>query len=337
VRKPIFAWADNAVRVRTQNAVNGLALFDANNQPLPVNAMTFASAGTDAAVQFDLEFDASISALAKSALNSTHALCLAFDGGSSYSPTDCRALSFTSEVVTCECARLPGDFAAGLAGRELPEGSKPITGLAESLRIIGSDFDKWLWLLLLLLLLLCATLTVVGLLVLYHRRAKNDDTDTLQPYLDKAAGMGNLALLAAGDDVSDSSELERRDYALPVGVYEIPEKTEDSDIRREDFSWGLEGEPESADDQAAVESSADPSEAGRGGDTYKESRLAKMAGGIGAGATATSREGLTTDYDLDRTGDQPSAATSSKVVAGSQIDAQRPMATDAQTQARRDK
>jgi hypothetical protein len=132
-----------------------------------------------------------------------------------------------------------------------------------------------------------------------------------------------------------------------VFSYEIPEKTEDSDIRREDFSWGLEGEPKSVDDdQGAVESSADPSEvrrcsieclfvgllfeyltkrrmqAGRGGDTYKESRLAKMAGGIGAGATATSREGLTTDYDLDRTGDQPAAAATTSKVAGSQIDAQ---------------
>ena len=94
--------------------------------------------------------------------------------------------------------------------------------------------------------------------------------NTLQPYLDKAAGMGSLAAIGAMDDVSASSELERRDYPLPIGVYVVPERTESSDLRREDFSWALSGE--------SAESLSSESELGHDM-TYTEGRLAKLAGG----------------------------------------------------------
>jgi len=178
---------------------------------------------------------------------------------------------------------------------------------------------------------------VLLLYILARRRRRAVEADTLQPYLDKAAGIGNLALLAPGEDVSDSSELERRDYALPVGVYTIPEASNSSDGRREDFSWGLDGEPDSVSQSrdAANANDDDASEAGRTGDTYKAGRLAKLAG-AGAGATATKREGLTTDYDLDREGDGPApAAGNAQAVPGSTIELQRSKATDAATDAQR--
>jgi hypothetical protein len=328
-RQPLYEWADLGNRVRSLFAVSGLALFDAHNTPLALTASNASTSAlparkravpTDAVVTFDLAFDAAIESLASStSLNTTTPLCLRFDGASSYSATQCRAIAFTFDVVTCACSVLPGDFSAGIAGRDLPPGPQAQSEIGNQLPSEGLS-SKFLWLVLVLLLLLCALLTILGCLVLYHRRRKADEADTLQPYLDKAAGIGNLALLAPGDDVSDSSELERRDYALPVGVYEIPEASNDSDRRREDFSWGLEGEPESVDasgdrdgDGDARDANAD--DAARAGDTYKEGRLAKMAGG-GAGATATKREGLTTDYDLDRTGDAPAAAAGSSAQSG---------------------
>ena len=196
------------------------------------------------------------------------------------------------------------DFAAGLGSLSAgPEGERDNTvGMGEG------DEDS-IWLLLLLLLLLWCALCIIFLLVLYHRKKKEEEdaANTLQPYLNKASGAGALVPLVDGD-VSDSSELERRDYALPVGIYEVPDRTEESDRERDDFSWALSGEDVSVAEDAygaragAAQADADDSEVGRE-DTYKQSRLAKMGAGD-AGATDTKREFLGTEYDLEGDGDE---------------------------------
>ena len=228
--------------------------------------------------------------------------------------------------VSCSCTVL-ADYAGGIGTEQLPSGPGPL--VVPGAQAPGRP--DYLWLILVLLLLLWFTLCVVFLLVLAHRRNKKaDGSDTLAPYIDKAAGMGALALLGDGD-VSDSSELERRDYALPVGVYQIPDQTEESDLRREDFSWALEGESESIAGIGARggrDDASDASEIGRA-DTYKESRLGKLAGA--SATTATKRVLMDTEIDLEAHGDPDGNVAKPKTMA----ELQRP-ATTATTKTRRD-
>ena len=299
IRRQIYRWAIGAARIRSLYAINELSLFDANGEQLEVDEAALG----DTALQFSLTLQPELEELlADTDIASTRGVCAYFDGGA-FSESGCRSTSHDYSVVNCECTHL-SDYAGGVVGAQLPPGSPPLRERAAQLQD-GGFADNYLWLLLLLLLLLYCTLCIVGCLVLYHRKRDDEqDGDTLQPYLDKAAGMGALAAIGGGD-VSDSSELERRDYPLPVGVYQIPERTEDSDLNRSDFSWALEGESEAL---ARGDSSDSASELGHAtGDTYKEGRLAKMAGGT-AGATSTTREQFTTEYDLDRTADEPRQA-----------------------------
>jgi len=214
--------------------------------------------------------------------------CVSWNG-IEWQSNKCQTISSSNAIVQCKC-QTNGDYVARYQPILLPPGDTPLRERAAQLKDQGFA-DNWLWLLLLLLLLLCITLCIVGCLVLYHRKDENnDDANTLQPYLDKAAGMGSLAAIGAMDDVSASSELERRDYPLPIGVYVVPERTESSDLRREDFSWALSGE--------SAESLSSESELGHDM-TYTEGRLAKLAGG-NAGDTTTTRDAFTTEYDLDQ-------------------------------------
>jgi hypothetical protein len=326
VRAQIYFWAVGSRRVQSTYAVNGLTLFDAEGEEVQVDAEALGGAL--------LEFDVALDPTRKDVLseeiarNGTDGLCLFFDG-TALSTRGCQSVTHSVEAVTCACSHLT-DFAGGIGAEQLPPGPGPLdvqspTGFAKT---------DYLWLILVLLLLLWFTLCVVFLLVLAHRRnKKNEGADTLAPYIDKAAGMGALALLGDGD-VSDSSELERRDYALPVGVYQIPDQTEESDLRREDFSWALEGESETiagigSRGGAGRDEASDASEVGRA-DTYKESRLGKLAGP--AGTTATKRVLMDTEIDLEAHGDGD--VNVAKNTAGTH-ELQRPGAT-ATTKTRRD-
>jgi hypothetical protein len=192
----------------------------------------------------------------------------------------------------CLCTHLRGDFAVI---SELPPGSAALTA-APAPGDDGDDTSRYLWLLILLLLLLCVVALILFFLVRQHREKKPlEGADTLAPYADKAAGMGVLALLGDGD-VSDSSEVERRDYPLPKGKYAVPDETESSDLRRSDFSFALEGESEMLDTRHGNDDNDDDAaELGRN-DTYRpKTRLAAPDA-----VSATKRDALSTNIDLSQ-------------------------------------
>jgi hypothetical protein len=228
-------------------------------------------------------------------LNRSRAQCVYWDqlGWSS----DGCTVSTSSDNVggDCLCTHLRGDFAVVSA---LPPGSAALTA-APAPGDDGDDTSRYLWLLILLLLLLCVVALILFFLVRQHRKKKPlEGADTLAPYVDKAAGMGVLALLGDGD-VSDSSELERHDYSLPKGKYVVPDETESSDLRRSDFSFALEGESEMLDTRhgaaGANDDEDDAAELGRN-DTYRpKTRLAAPAA-----VSATTRDALSTNIDLSQ-------------------------------------
>jgi hypothetical protein len=326
VRRQIYRWAVGSRRARSQYGINGISVFDAAGQRADVSAAALAGAPIEFVIVLDPKL--AIDLQKDAARNGTDGLCLQFDGAA-FSTRNCQSVEHDAQSVKCACSAL-ADFSAGIGTEQLPSGAGPI----DVPGVAGARSD-YLWLILLLLILLWFTLCVVFLLVLAHRRnKKSDGSDTLAPYIDKAAGMGVLALLGDGD-VSDSSELERRDYALPVGVYQIPDATEESDLRRDDFSWALEGESESIAGIGAHggrEEASDASEIGRA-DTYKESRLGKLAGQGAAGATATKRVLMDTEIDLEGAGDPDGNVAKPKT--GTTAELARPGAT-ATTKTRRD-
>lgn len=205
----------------------------------------------------------------------------------------CSVVERDESSLTCDCSHLKGDFAALAAS--LPPGSRPID--VSPLDSSDDNRDRYLWLLLLLLVLLCIALLIIFFLVRRHRRKQDDKNNTLQPYIDKAAGAGTMALMGA-EDVSESSEVERRDYPLPIGTYKVPDETESEDLRREDHSFGLEGEEDmqSVGTRGGDDDDDDGDELGRDAPTYKTATRLKAAD-----ATAqTKREGLSTDIDVSR-------------------------------------
>lgn len=110
--------------------------------------------------------------------------------------------------------------------------------------------------------------------------------------------------LGGDESTSESSERERRDYALPQGDFNVPEASLTGDARIEDHSMALEGEPSTS---TSVRDDVDAGDANDENDQYKKTRLA----GVDGGATATVRAPLSTDVDLERggAGDEALSAT----------------------------
>ena len=240
----------------------------------------------------------------------------------------CTRVGNATDTVDCECTHLRGDFA--IVG-SLPSGQLPMSVPPVPTTLGGGE--RYLWLLLLLLLLLCVVLLILFYLVRRHRQKKPlAGDDTLAPYVDKAAGMGSLALLGSGD-VSESSERERRDYALPVGTYKVPDETESSDLRRDDFSWALDGESESiAARRGGGDDASDASEIGRN-DTYKASTRLRAAD-----ATAsTKRDALSTNIDLSRSQSSADDAVAAAMPSGGAAATEKEMKREARTETNRNK
>lgn len=240
----------------------------------------------------------------------------------------CTRVESAADAVDCECTHLRGDFAVIGA---LPSGQLPMSVPPTPTTLGGGE--RYLWLLLVLLLLLCVVLLILFYLVRRHRQKKPlAGDDTLAPYVDKAAGMGSLALLGSGD-ISESSERERRDYALPVGTYKVPDETESSDLRRDDFSWALDGESESiaaARGRRGGDDASDSSEIGRN-DTYKASTRLRAAD-----ATAsTKRDALSTNIDLSRSQSSADDAAAAAMPSGGAAATEKEMKREARTETNR--
>lgn len=297
------------------------ALYGPTTSALGAVGLSLFDAATGAAVRADnlkqpvrFVFATSGSARNTTACGYWSTLGWSFDG--------CTVVERDETSLTCDCSHLKGDFAALAAS--LPPGSRPID--VAPLEPSADNSDRYLWLLLLLLLLLCIALLIIFFLVRRHRRKKEDKNSTLQPYFDKAVSAGTMALMGA-DDVSETSEAERRDYPLPIGTYKVPDETESEDLRREDHSFALEGEE---DMQSVATRGGDDDDDGDGDELGRDAPVYKSTTRLKAGdATAqTKREGLSTDIDVSRSqssndNDKAAAAATQKTTGGAEKELKR--------------